>query len=291
MLPLKVKGNLLWSPANTGPLAITNQVVTIHDVSPLDHPEWSSPRFASWYQFLLPKLASRVHRVLTDSEFSKTRIIEKCGINEDKVTVIPIGVDDKFFLNRKLNTEDRHVIDLPSEKYILSLGSLEPRKNLSRLLQAWELVYRKLPDDIWLVIAGAKGKSMIFNDVSFDRLPPRVFLTGFIPDDDLPMLYSRALASVYLSVYEGFGLPPLESMAAGTPVVSSNAASLPEVIGDSGIMVNPYDIESIADGVLRLLSDMTLYNEISAKGIKRAKEFSWDKCAERTMFELNKVML
>ncbi len=284
ILPLRISNNLLWSPSNTGPLAVRRQVVTIHDVVPMDHPEWLNPRFAAWYRFLTPRLVRRVSGVIADSEFTKTRLLERTGIAEGKVTVVMLGVDHRFAPQDSETIEYAvRNLGLPTKHYILSIGSLEPRKNLGRLLRAWETVYRRLPEDVWLVVSGAKGKSLVFQDVpELKALPPRVFLSGHVADELLPPLYAGALAFAYLSVYEGFGLPPLEAMASGTPALVGNRASLPEVVGDAAVQVDPFDIEAIGDGLLRLVEDRSLREELAQKGLERAKQFSWDRTAEQT---------
>ena len=285
VLPLRTQGHLLWSPSNTGPLAVSKQVVTIHDLSPMDHPEWLNPRFAAWYRFLTPKLARRVARVITDSEFTKSRLLETTGVSDDKVIVVPLGVDARFVPQGREQVESSiQKLGLPTNRYVLSLGSLEPRKNLGRLLRAWEVIYRGLPEDVWLVVSGAKGKSLVFQDVPELEalLPPRVFLTGHVPDELLPSLYAGAMAFAYLSVYEGFGLPPLEAMASGTPTLVGNRASLPEVVGDAAVQVAPFDIEAIADGLHRLIEDASLRAVLREKGLERAGQFNWSKTAEQT---------
>jgi glycosyltransferase involved in cell wall biosynthesis len=284
VLPLRTRGHLLWSPSNTGPLAVRRQVVTIHDVVPLDHPEWLNSRFAAWYRFLTPKLARRVARVITVSEFTKSRLLETTGIADEKVVVVPLGVDARFGPQSSVDVESAiQQLGLPTSRYVLSLGSLEPRKNLGRLLRAWEVIYRRLPEDVWLVVSGAKGKSLVFQDVpELKALPPRVFLTGHVPDELLPALYAGAMAFAYLSVYEGFGLPPLEAMASGTPTLVGNRASLPEVVGDAAVQVDPFDIEAIADGLHRLIEDSSLRAVLREKGLERSGQFNWDKTAEQT---------
>ncbi|HPU78519.1 MAG TPA: glycosyltransferase family 1 protein, partial [Thermosynergistes sp.] len=160
--------------------------------------------------------------------------------------------------------------------------TIEPRKNLQRLLEAWCVICQKLPQDVWLVVAGAKGRESIFRDASFNDLPPKVYMAGHVPDEHLPALYSGALFFAYVSLYEGFGFPPLEAMACGTPVLTSNVTSIPEVVGDAALMVDPYDVEAIADGIKRLVEDSSLRAELSRRGIARAKMFTWDKTAELT---------
>jgi len=290
VLPFEVGRHLLWSPSNTGPLAVRRQVVTVHDAVPLDHPEWLNPRFAGWYRFLLPKLIPRVQRVITVSEFSKARILEHIRVDPTRIVVIPNGVDARF---RPLENQEhlrliRH-LGIPSPHFVLSLGSLEPRKNLGRLLKAWELVSRKLPQEVWLVVAGAKGKAQIFQDVSFEELPPRVHFTGHVPDEYLPALYSAALVFVYVSVYEGFGIPPLEAMASGTPTLTGNQTALPEVVGDAGLTVDPFSIEAIADGLHTLIDNSALRQQLRQRGLERVAQFNWDDIAERTWSVLHEA--
>jgi len=221
ILPGMVKGALLWSPANTGPLRVANQVVTIHDVAPLDHPEWFSAKFAHWYRWLTPRLVNRVRRVITVSNFSKTRLLELTGVDESRIMVIPNGVNQRFFPRTPAEIESvTRRLGVPTSRYLLSLGSIEPRKNIARLLTAWSGCQGHLDDCISLVVAGARGMTHIHHDVAMMNVPPRVHFTGFVPDDCLPALYSGAIALVYPSVYEGFGLPVAEAMASGSvPIV------------------------------------------------------------------------
>jgi len=282
-LPLKLHDSLLWSPSNTGPLNVERQVVTLQDVVPMDNPEWLNPRFAAWYRFLTPRLTRNVRSILTISEFSKQRIIEHCPWAESKINVVYLGVDKRFRpATDDVINEARVRLAIPSPHYLVALGSLEPRKNLARLLQAWAVIQARIPDDVWLVIAGAQGKRLVFEGVSFENLPPRVHLTGHVPDDLLPALYSGAIAAPYLSLYEGFGLPPLEAMACGTPPLTGNLASLPEVVGNGGIMVDPYNVEEIANGLRTLVEDSALRSELRRIGLERALRFNWEKTAELT---------
>lgn len=283
-LPLRTRGHLLWSPSITGPLSVSRQVVTIHDVVSIDHPEWLNPRFAQWYRFLTPRLARRVTRVITISEFTKARLLETTGIPEEKIIVTPLGVDARF-----APLEDAQIkqmiqkLQLPTSRYVLSLGSLEPRKNLGRLLCAWDMIHRSLPEDVWLVVSGAKGKRLVFQNVpELKTLPPRVFLTGHVPDELLPPLYAGAMVFAYPSVYEGFGLPPLEAMASGTPTLVGNRTSLPEVVGNAAVQVDPFDMEAIADGLRTMIEDSSLRAKLRENGLARARQFNWDKTAAQT---------
>lgn len=282
-LPFLLKDRLLWSPCNTGPLMVEHQVVTIHDISPIDHPEWMSRKFASWYQFMTPRLARRVRRIITDSEFTKERLIDVTGVESGKIVVVPLGVDKRFCpVNDDMKRHTIATLGLPSATYILSLGSLEPRKNLFRLLEAWRRIEAKVPKDIWLFIAGAKGNVSVFNDVKLDVISSRVHFLGRIEDRYLPALYSGALAFVYMSEYEGFGLPPLEAMACGAPVITSNTTALPEVVGEAGLMVSPYDVDAIAEAMLKLIGDSELQSTLKQKGIERARAYTWRRTAELT---------
>lgn len=298
ILPMKVGRRVLFSPANTGPLLVSKQVVTIHDVAQLDRsgsiPELNDDidsKAGAWYRFLTPRLVRRVAHVITISEFSRERLLMHTRLDEERVTVIPNGVNDRF---RPLSHDETYgtlgALGLPSRQYVLCVGSLEPRKNLARLLKAWSRIQSEVPDDVWLLLTGKKGNERIFaEEAQLSRLPPRIHLTGYVPDEVLPALYAGALAFAFPSVYEGFGLPPLEAMASGVPVLTGNLASLPEVVGDAGVMVDPYDVESIAEGLKRLIEDGSLRSQLRAKGLERARLFDWDRTAERTWAVLDMV--
>jgi glycosyltransferase involved in cell wall biosynthesis len=272
-------GSLLWSPTNTGPLLVSRQVVTIHDISPIDHPEWFTATFSIWYGFLMPRLSRRVKRIITDSDFSKERIVTRFNIPDEKVLVIHLGVGRKF---KPLPQSDINRIREKyglAQDYLLVVGSLEPRKNLPRFFQAWrqaDTVFK----NINLVVVGVKGYP--FKDLSLGELPASVHLLGAVPDLDLPGLYAGAIALAYPSVYEGFGLPVLEAMACGTPVLSSTAASLPEAVGEAGLLFDPYAIDEMALAIERILADGELRHELIHKGLERARQFSWEVTAQKT---------
>lgn len=281
VLPTRIAGRVLFSPSNTGPLAVRRQVVALHDVVPLDHPEWLNPRFAAWYRFLTPRLAKRVAHIVTVSHFSKERIIERIGIDEDRITVAWNGVDKRFQPRSKgVLTDSLSKLKLPSDRYVLYVGSLEPRKNVPRLLDAWRGVLNEIQEDIWLILAGAKGKPDVFaSDDAEKNLPARVHLAGHVDDKLLPYLYSGALCFVYPSIYEGFGLPPVEAMSSGVPVVTSNRAALSEIAGDAAILVDPFKVDDIADGIVRICNDSSLRQRLIRSGLERANLFNWDMTA------------
>lgn len=283
VLPQKLGRRLLFSPSNTGPLKSRNQVVTIHDMSPFDCGEGFNPTFAAWYRFLLPRLARRARRVITDSEFVKTRIVTHTKVSPEKITVIYCGADSRFRPEAITHADETiRSLRLPSRHYVLAVGSVEPRKNLRRLFQAWERIHRRISEDIILVVAGHGGNSRVFSSVDLGALPPRVFLTGHVDDQCLPALYAGALALVYPSIYEGFGLPALEAMASGIPVLAGNCSSLPEVVADAGLLVDPLDVEALGEGICRLVEDSEVRHAYREKGLLRAKQFSWDETARRT---------
>ena len=282
-LPTAAGKSLLWSPNNTGPLAVAHQVCTIHDIIPIDHPEWFSSEFAGWYQWLMPKLVARVQHIIAVSHFTKERLVERFGVKPEKISVVWNGVDSCFRprpMREILHTKDQAGIKSP--RYVLFLGSIEPRKNLGRLLTAWDRILPELPDDIELVVAGAKGAPQVFSDSGIQRIPARVNFAGYIPQDHLPALYSGATALVYPSLYEGFGLPPLEAMACGCPVVTSNNSSLTEVVGDDAILVDPLDEESIADGMFRMIIRPHLREQLARSAFQRVECLSWETSAAKT---------
>jgi len=283
-LPKACRGGLLFSPANTGPLLYANQVLTIHDLAPFDYPEGLNPHFARWLRFLTPRLARRVKRILTPSCFTKHRLIEVLRLDPDRITVTPLGVHSRFFEDAQpLPVQRRY--GLP-EGYLLSLGTLEPRKNLKRLLEAWKRAQEELPDVI-LAIAGAPGNPRVFRALALEAPPPRTLFLGRVADKDLPGLYRGALGFLYPSLYEGFGLPPLEAMATGTPVLVGCNSAPAEVIGPGGILVDPKDPEAIAQGIIQLVRQRS---HLAALARARAQEFSWERTARLTWSALQEAM-
>ena len=292
VLPSKIGGALLWSPANTGPLRVANQVLTIHDLGSLEHPEWYSSLFATWYRWLTPELLKRVRRVITISRYSQERLLALAPIEQSKVAVVYAGVGDSFHPQPADQiARVRGELGIRTPHYLLSLAALEPRKNLRRMLAAWSSCVALVPDDIWLVIAGASAPSNVFASFDMGELPPRVHFVGSVADSDLPALYSGALAFVYVSLYEGFGLPALEAMASGTvPIVSDNT-SLPGVVGDGGIYVDPFDTDQIAAAIERMIDDSALRATLRARASQQSRRFSWAHAAAQTWTVLTEAMV
>ena len=283
LLPKLAAGRVLWSPANAGPISLERQVVTFHDIAVLDHPEWFGKRFAAWYRWLVPRLARRVKRIVAVSEFTKSRLVDSLGVDASKVAVIPNGVDERFRQTSRVGLcELRRRLPVPRSAYVLSVGSLEPRKNLARLLEAWSRCVDSIPPSIWLVISGIKGASQVFRNTPAMSLPRRVHFTGYVPERELPALYRGALTLVYPSVYEGFGLPALEAMASGVPPIVGDNTSLPEIVSDAGLSVDPHNVGAIADAIIRMVYDVDLREELSRRSLARSRLFDWNKTARAT---------
>jgi glycosyltransferase involved in cell wall biosynthesis len=270
ILPSRIDSNsMLWSPANTGPLFVRNQILTIHDLTPLEHPEWFQPGFAVWYRILLPMLARRVSRIIVLSEFVRRKVLMHFSLPAEKVTTIPAGVDTSKFHPLNVSTD--------MGRYILFVGSLEPRKNLLGLLKAWEEINERHPN-ISLVIAGTSGH--VFRKLSNPASRDQVQWIGYVPETDLPTLYAGADLFILPSFDEGFGLPVLEAMACGTPVITSDGGALPEVVGDAGLIFNLSNPSALSRSINEYLSNSRLSTSLREKGLARAKLFSWQTTAE-----------
>lgn len=261
-------------------------VVTVHDMVIHAYPETVRFRTKEMLRLGLRQSMERADCIVTVSEFSKREIAKYYPEYAEKVQVVPNGVDTERFhpisdMDEIARVKAAHHID---GEYFLYLGTLEPRKNLERLIQAYALLHQKYGDEIpKLVLAGAKGwmYESIFMTVDMLQLQEQVIFPSYIPTEDMAALYSGAFAFVFPSIYEGFGMPPLEAMACGTPVLTSNAASLPEACGDAAILVNPHKVEAIEKGLEALWTRPTLRAVMRKKGLARAKEMSWENAAKK----------
>ncbi len=269
------------------PFAPCPVVTTIHDLSFFRFPESFPVKDRLLLQRFIPFSARKAAHVLTGSESTRRDLLEICGIPGERVTVTPYGVDHIF----KPVTQ-APVIDAVCEElgirqpYLLFVGVLQPRKNLLRLLQAYGQLRSEDASAPPLVIAGKRGwmEAEVLNTAESLGLRACVQLVDYVPDHCLPALYSGATALVYPSLYEGFGLPVLEAMACGTPVVTSDVSSMPEVLGDAGILVNPLEVTSIAEGMRRVRSaTIAERTEWRQRGLWRASQFSWSRTAALTL--------
>ena len=276
---------LLWSPGNTGPLACGNQVVTIHDASTLDHPEWFERKFAQWYRWLLPRLARRVRAIITVSQFSKERLVSRLGIDDTKIHVVANGLSGSF--ESQLSSDPEEILRRLRlcKPFFLYVGSVEPRKNLRCLLQAWETAALKN----WsLVIVG--DSRPIFESVKLATDVSGVEITGRLKNCELFALYSRAHAFVSATVYEGFGLPPLEAMACGCPCVVSDIPAHREICGDAPMYVSASSVHDWADAFRDAVAWSSSGHERRRKvGLRIASQFSWMKSAKETLAILNSL--
>lgn len=269
-------------------------VITVHDMVYKAFPETVRGRTKIMLNTGLKQSMKRADIIVTDSEFSKSEIIKYFPQHESKIRVVPCGVD----LQKFRPCEDSERIQQVKKslgingEYFLYLGTIEPRKNLERLINAYYVLARKVKNPPKLVLAGGKGwlYDSIFRRVKDLKLSKKVIFTKYVPSEDMNPLMCGALAFVFPSIYEGFGMPPLEAMACGVPVLCSDCASLPEVTGDCAVICDAYSVRSIAKGLYKLYSDEKLRKDLSMKGLQRARQFSWEKSAQK-LYDIYKELI
>ena len=270
------------------PFAPCPVVVSIHDLSFEHLPQTFNRRSRTQLRLTVRHSARRAARILSLSEHTRRDIIETYGIKPQRVTAIPLAAPEHFgpILDTRELQRVRHNYGIDRD-YILSVGSIQPRKNLARLVRAYASLRGECSADELprLVLVGkcAWLYDETLRALDETNVKDAVVLTGYVPESDLPALYSGALCFVYPSYFEGFGLPPLEAMKCGAPVIVGNKTSLPEVVGDAALAVDPFDIDSIAGAIRRLINDSALRRELSVKGQKRATEFNWRETAKKTL--------
>jgi glycosyltransferase involved in cell wall biosynthesis len=282
-LPRLCDRRLLWSPGNTGPLSCGNQVVTMHDAATLDCPEWFERKFATFYGWLLPRLARRVRAIITVSAFSKERLLARLGVSESKIHVVPNGLGEEF-RPQPVSEYETVLKQLGVENpFFLYVGSLEPRKNVGCLLKAWSAASL---NEWKLVIVGDRRR--IFENVQLRKDLPGVQFTGRLEERQLTALYSAAQVFVSPTIYEGFGLPPLEAMASGCPCLVSEIPAHREVCGEAPIYVAAASVCDWVDA-LRCAAAWSP-NERKRRrdlGLQVASRFCWKKTANKTLAILN----
>ncbi|MGH2524387.1 MAG: glycosyltransferase family 4 protein [Anaerolineales bacterium] len=262
----------------------TRTLLTVHDLSFIRDPESAPPRLRRYLNTVVPRSVARAHHVLADSQATRNDLIELYGTPPEKISVLYSGVSEAF---RPITGEAalaavRARYGLGQGPFVLAVGTLQPRKNYVRLIQAFHEVSHA---HARLVIAGGKGwlYDSIFAEVKRLGLEGRVVFPGFVADDDLPALYSAARVLAYPSLYEGFGLPILEAMACGTPVVTSTAACLPEVAGDAALLVPPTDWAALAAALEQALTGEAVRTTLISKGLARARQFTWANAARQLL--------
>ena len=267
------------------PLVRCRSVVTIHDVIHLMFPQYLPNRLAfSYAKWSITQAAQRSTRVMTVSQSSKRDILRFVDTEPDKIDVIYNAYDERFAMEPAeedvVRVRERYQL---TDEFVLYAGNVKPHKNLERLIDAFAIVRKRGLDHLKLVLIGDEMSkySALRRAVHKHQLHKYVRFLGYLPEETLAVMYRLAGVFVFPSLYEGFGLPPLEAMASGTPVVTSNVSSLPEVAGDAAVLVDPYDPQAIADGIYRVLTDETLRREMVHKGIARAGQFSWEQSARR----------
>lgn len=277
--------DLYHSPDFTLPPVLpgTPTLLTVHDLSFIRDPESSPLALRNYLNRVVPRSVARAGHVLADSQATKDDLVALYGAPADKVSVLYGGVDERFrpVKDAARLAAARSKYGLGDAPFILAVSTLQPRKNHLRLIRAFASLAARHPS-LLLVIAGGKGwlYDAIFSEVQRLGLVERVRFPGFVADADLPALYSAAGALAYPSLYEGFGLPVLEAMACGTPAVVSTAPCLPEVAGEAALQVDPLDVAALAAALERLLTDEGLRGELVARGLARARLFTWARAAE-----------
>jgi glycosyltransferase involved in cell wall biosynthesis len=260
-------------------------VVTIHDLSLLLHPEAHRQHLVRRARWRLPRMAKSATRIITPSESVKREVCETLKINPDKIVVTPEAPRATF-----KRREGAAVAELRQrlgigKDFVLFVGTVEPRKNLHRLVEGFERLLRTTSASPQLVIAGGQGWLMdnFSSVIKEKKLEDRICLTGYLEDEDLCALYSSCKAFVYPSLYEGFGLPPLEAMACGAPVITSRIASITETVGTAARLVDPLDVDDLARAIAEMLSDGQQRKHFSEAGAERVKKFTWEQTAIKTL--------
>jgi glycosyltransferase involved in cell wall biosynthesis len=256
--------------------------MTVHDLFPIEHPGWFTRAFSSWYRWLTPQLLKRVAYVLANSRYTRERILERYGLPAGKVILCYFAHSERFTpAPSEQLVRFRTEQGLP-ERYLLALGAISNRrKNLATLVAAWKRT-RARERGINLVIAGASAHNKVINMSNFgveDLNDPTIQALGYFPDEHLPLLYGSAEAFVLPSLAEGFGLPVLEAMACGTPVICSDTTAIPEIAGGAACLVPALEVEAWTEMIDTVLFDSALRERMRTAGLKRAAEFTWEDTA------------
>jgi glycosyltransferase involved in cell wall biosynthesis len=258
-------------------------VVTVHDLAFIRFPHTFRSYNRTYLDLATRISVRRAARICAVSEHTKREVVGLLGVPPERVVVTYNAARAHFQPPDPHTLQQFRIREGLPEQFVLYVGTLEPRKNLTTLLDAYSQVART--SDIPLIVGGGKGwlYQPVFERLEALGLRERVQFVGYIDEEDLPLWYAAATVFVFPSIYEGFGMPPLEAMACGTPVLTSNSSSLPEVVGDAGLMAEPTDVDALAAALLRLLHDTDLRHDLRERGLQRAQAFSWRTTAERTL--------
>jgi len=288
----KYPADILLCQFNAPPSVRCKVVAIIHDLSFIRVPETFPIKMRMQMQIMTRRTSMIASHIIAPSEYSRRDIINAYNVPENRVTRVPLAPPDWFepVKNEGVLDDIKRKYALPNE-YILGLGSIQPRKNLARLIEAYASLVKRGIEIPKLVLAGKLAwlSEATVQSAAFHDVVDRVIFTGHISEEDLPALYSGAKCFVYPSYFEGFGLPPLEAMRCGTPVITGNLTSLPEVVGVAALMVDPFEVTSIAKGLERVVSDTDLRESMRQKGAEQAAKFSWERTAGMTLRILEQV--
>jgi len=267
------------------PLRRAPGILTVHDLSFIQHPDGAAPKLRRWLNKVVPDSVNRAQHILADSQSTKEDLEKLLNVAPNKISIVGAGIESRFKPIADAQKLDRlrQKYRLP-ERFILGLGTLEPRKNYEGLIEAFNLLQVDHPD-LHLVIAGGKGwlYDSIFEAAKKSPASSRVHLIGFVADEDLPALYSLAQVFAFPSHYEGFGIPALEAMACGAPVVAANNSSLPEIAGKAAVLLPATDTTALSNAICQFVSHPSLREEYTKAGIEQAKKFTWETAAEKLL--------
>jgi glycosyltransferase involved in cell wall biosynthesis len=273
------------------------RLLTVYDLIPVKYPKYVNSSLTNYFEEIINSINIKNDWVSCISEYTRQEFCEYTGMSLEKVFVCQLAADKQFYpvTNFEIIKETNKNYNIPENQYFLCLAShLDPRKNIPHLINSFVSLITEHPNlDVNLVLIGTTRYKRPDIEQTLQKIAQykdRIIITGYVPDEDLSAIYSGATAFVFPSLYEGFGLPILEAMQCGTPVISSNSTSLPEVVGDAGILVDPKDQDQLCQAMLDILTDESLRENLKHKGLERAKQFSWEKCANETVEIYKKII-
>ncbi|MEH2461014.1 glycosyltransferase family 4 protein [Nostoc sp.] len=278
----QMKSTLLFCPIPEAPLfSSCSYVVTVHDLIPLRFPQWFSITQRLYCSYYIRAVIRQSKHVICDSMATAEDLRKFLGVTEDKITAIPLAYDSEKF----------RFLDFPTQNYFLYLGRHNPHKNLERLITAFAALPNRQDYELWLAGPSDRRYTPVLKaQVEKLSITHQVKFLDYIPESELPKIINQAIALVFPSLWEGFGLPVLEAMACGTPVITSNLSSLPEVAGDAAILINPYNTGEITEAMQVIATDSVLRSRLSSQGITHSQQFSWEKTAKATIEVLSRYL-